>query len=114
MSVVFFVAVFPLSEDGSEKRWQTSVTGRKYQDSSRLWGWYSNFEDAERTVLENHTDLFELFYTHTVIEAVTEGVGAIATVKQWFRAIWIENGSQLRIEHCEPPPFAHGIVNFTL
>lgn len=41
----------------------------------RTWGWYEKLKDAQRAVLENHTDMYEtLYYDVAVIEEVQEGI----------------------------------------
>ena len=42
---------------------------------SRTWGFFFNFEDAERSVLENWGDIYELgYYNLAVIEEMPEGI----------------------------------------
>jgi hypothetical protein len=36
--------------------------------AERLWFFYANFEDAEKCVLENQTDIFEYYYNIALIE----------------------------------------------
>ncbi len=53
----------------------------------RTWGWYEKFEDAERAVIENHTDIFERgYYDLAVIEEMPEGVAAVEVEAFWYRA----------------------------
>lgn len=53
----------------------------------RTWGFFLKFEDAEKAVLANATDMFEMgYYTHAVIEEVPEGILVHHKVKQWYFA----------------------------
>jgi len=52
---------------------------------SRCWGWYQRFEDAEKVVLENQTDIFELGWFDTcVIEEYPEGVLSVPENRWWY------------------------------
>lgn len=46
----------------------TSENARSFIKDQRLWYLYSKFEDAEKCVLENHSDIFEYYYNYAVIE----------------------------------------------
>ena len=52
--------------------------------SSRTPGWYSTFEDAERTVLENTCDIWETCYDYACIEKYHEGLYGIAEEMGWI------------------------------
>lgn len=45
---------------------------------SRTWGFYSNKEEALKTLKENRTDLWEHCYDYAVLEAYHEGVSGYA------------------------------------
>lgn len=47
-----------------------SENPRIFINNQRLWYLYSKFEDAEKCVLENHSDIFEYYYNYAVIEEV--------------------------------------------
>jgi hypothetical protein len=47
----------------------SSTTKRLIKDQ-RLWYMFKNFEDAEKCVLENQSDLFEYHYNMALIEEV--------------------------------------------
>jgi hypothetical protein len=47
-----------------------SENPRRFIKDQRLWFLYSKFEDAEKCVLENHSDIFEYYYNFAVIEEV--------------------------------------------
>jgi hypothetical protein len=60
------------------------------QKRKRTWGWYLKFKDAEKAVLENHTDIFEMgYYNLAVISAFPEGVLAVEemtwSIQPWNR-----------------------------
>lgn len=77
------------------------------RNTSRCWGWYNTFESAERAVLENHTDIYEYFYDHAVIEEVPEGVCPVHTKEAaWYR--WSNRAAAY--ERCDKPEFSEGIV----
>lgn len=78
---------------------------------SRTWGWYSNFEDAEKAVLENHTDIFEYSYEYAVIEKMPEGVCAVAEDSWWYKASY-EN-DEIQIYKVQPPDGFENILNIT-
>lgn len=64
--------------------------------SSRTWSWHTNFEDAERCVLNNITDIAEFEYTYAVIEEVYEGYcwGMKIPKEWWFKweGTWEDGG----------------------
>lgn len=105
---VFFVAVFKYDDDPKKSR-------------HRLWGWYSKFEDAEKAVLENHTDIFEHdYYDLACIEEMTEGVLSSAINVWWYKATYapefwknpaLYNPS---VERIEPPAWTEGTCNFCI
>ncbi len=50
----------------------------------RTWGWFSDFDTAEKAVLTNATDMFEMgYYDHAVIEEMPEGL-LVVPEKEWF------------------------------
>jgi hypothetical protein len=61
------------------------------QKRKRTWGWYLKFKDAEKAVLENHTDIFEMgYYNLAVISAFPEGVLAVEEMTWWYKATYPE------------------------
>jgi hypothetical protein len=61
------------------------------QKRKRTWGWYLKFKDAEKAVLENHTDIFEMgYYNLAVISAFPEGVLAVEEMIWWYKATYPE------------------------
>ena len=53
--------------------------------SSRTPGWYSTFEEAERTVLENACDIWETCFNYACIEKYHEGLYGIAEEMGWYK-----------------------------
>lgn len=45
---------------------------------SRTWGFYSNKEEALKTLKENRTDLWEHCYDYALLEAYHEGISGYA------------------------------------
>lgn len=102
---IFFVAVYE-----SERPYRAG--------GNRTWGWYETFEEAERAVLENHTDIFECTYDYAVIEEVGPGVMALGEVRQWYRADFKNRnppgGHSPTVTRCDPPAFAEGTCNLCI
>jgi len=77
-SNIFLVRVLFLEEDGEIKR-------------DRIWGYYDDFETAEKCVLENWTDLYEIgYYGHAVIQEMPEGVCVSASNEWWYEVEYEE------------------------
>ncbi len=100
---VFFVACYKHDPEGKKSR-------------QRMWGWYSNFEDAEKAVLENHTDIFEHnYYDLAVIEEMREGVMGMALRVWWYKATYTEErGHDPLVEKIVPPAWTDGFFNFCM
>ncbi len=82
-----------------------TVSVLKFPATLRLWGYELTFEEAEKKVLENFSDLFECYYTHAVIEQVSPGVPACPDDGDpppvWYR---VENYSpEVVVKRCDPP-----------
>jgi hypothetical protein len=81
----------------------------------RTWGWYQKFEDAERAVLENHTDIFERsYYDLGVIEEMPEGVLAVAEKVWWYRATYPTHSVDPEVERIECPATFKQQFGFTM
>lgn len=99
MSKIYAVGVMQLDFD----------TGRTA--SKRLWYFYKNFEDAERGILENHSDIFEYYYNVALIEEhiLIDGEGSDSDTfgnwqQWWYQATYLETGDgDLKIERIETP-----------
>lgn len=89
---------------------------------TRCWGWYRNFDDAERAVMSNATDIFEIgYYDLAVIEEMPEGVMAMAEKEWWYRAAWPDGMSpskRLRskpvVEKIKKPEKYKQVLNFSI
>ena len=92
---------------------------------SRLWFFFANFEDAEKCVLENQSDIFEYYYNIALIEEhyvhdpndpAPPEIGVIA--KQWWYEAQYPTDEKtgeslpLIISKIETPQIFRNIVNF--
>jgi len=88
---------------------------------SRCWGYFINFEDAEKCIKENWGDIYEYgYYNHAVIESVPEGICPKATEK-WYSAKFNKNWYQpnyekdfYEIEEIDKPHFLKQIIGFSI
>lgn len=60
---------------------------------ARVWGFYSNKEDALNTIKNNYTDLWETIYNYAVLEPYYEGISGydFETPREWFKYDYMEN-----------------------
>jgi hypothetical protein len=80
---------------------------------SRTWGWFAKFTDAEKAVLENHTDLFEMhYYTHAVIEEYPPGLLAIAKTERWYKASYSRKRHGPLVAPVKKPRQLKRVINF--
>jgi hypothetical protein len=71
---------------------------------SRCWGFFFKFEDAEKSVLNNWTDMFECgYYDYAVIEEFEEGICSIALPEKskWYRSVY--DGKKQTTTPCKCP-----------
>lgn len=96
--------------------------------AERLWHLFARFEDAQKCVLENHTDIFEYYYNIALIEEhyvydpddPPPPLHDIMCAKQWwYRAEYTTdyesnsmNPMNPVVKEAEQPKCFHGIVNF--
>lgn len=81
----------------------------------RTWGWYSDFETAEKCVLENWTDLFEHgYYEYAVVEEAYEGVCPPSGTQSWYKAIYLDEklDNSPKIVKIDKPKELKNIVHF--
>lgn len=78
--------------------------------TKRLWYFFQSFQDAEKCVLENHSDIFEYYYNIALIEEHTlispgDPEAIVETYAQWwYQATYYDHESgDLRIEQIEAP-----------
>lgn len=95
------------------------VMKRGTERRDRTWGWYFNFDDAERVVLNNWSDIFEEnYYNIALIEKHEEGVCAHTEDVAWYLAdyknvpqepnlIW-----QPKVRRIEKPEWAKGMCGW--
>ena len=73
--------------DKEEKNYYFITVFQKYDNYGphgiRCWGFFSNFEEAYRTMRLNLTDLWETVYNYGVIEEYKEGISNY-TFRRWF------------------------------
>ena len=59
------------------------ITGYK---TARCVGWYPELKQAEKAVVENHQDIYELgYYPYCVIEKIQYGIYSIKREEHWYR-----------------------------
>ncbi len=83
--------------------------------SNRTWGWFTDYETAEKSVLENWGDIYEGCYNYAVIEKVPEGTVTNAPEEEhWFK--WKGKARNWRMkggyEPCNKPKHQHNIMKF--
>ena len=72
--------------------------------STRCWGYYPNWEDANEVVHNNMTDLWEYTYDYAVIEEIKPGISSYA-YPRWFYKYNQETNKYNMIE--EPEELKH-------
>jgi len=100
----WFVTVVQTGKDTFEDC--PEIWKKKY---TRCWGYTDKFEDAEKAVLENYTDIHETCYQWVIIEEHVMDVFAIGTgLFQWYH--W--NKEKEGYERCRQPDWAKGVVHW--
>lgn len=89
----------------------------KHPLGCRTWGWYSDFDTAEKCVLENWTDLFERgHYEYAVVEEAYEGMcnGGMRSEATWYKAIYLDDSinHEPKIVKIDKPKELKNIVHF--
>jgi hypothetical protein len=82
----------------------------------RCWGWYQKVEDAERAVLENHTDIFEMgYYDTAVIEEYPEGVLSIPLDdRRWYASTYSYVRNECLVQRIPEPVEYEDTVCFAI
>jgi hypothetical protein len=88
--------------------------------SQRLWHFFAHFEDAEKCVLENQTNIFEYTYNlalieeHFVYDPNDSEPGNIVAPQWWYQAIYPNNGIDVvpQIKKIEQPECFKQLCNF--
>lgn len=78
--------------------------------SSRCFGYYEDFVDADFAVINNTYDIFEGLYEYTVIEEYSEGIHYFPE-KRWFYEYSYNNRAYHTIN--EPETLKH-LTNFAM
>lgn len=66
-----------------------TVISEQHTRNQRTWGWFPTFEEAEKAVLSNATDMFECnYYNLAVIEEVESGLIAHVVQEKWYKAVY--------------------------
>lgn len=98
----FFVTAVRTWEDTFE-----DLPNKWNKRSSRCWGYEATFEEAERKVLENYTDIHECTDDWVIIEEHAMDVFAMGTGRfQWYH--W--NEDKQTYERCRQPDWAKQVV----
>lgn len=90
------------------------VTGVTYQDKrfkdrkQRCFGYFSTFEEAEKTVLNNCCDIWEAIHEYVVIEKIEDGIHQFDLSPTWYK--W--NLEKEEYEKVNRPDFAKGYVGW--
>ena len=99
----FFVTVVQTHKDTFE---DVDGWNKKY---TRCWGYAETFDEAEKAVLENYTDIHEESYQWAVIEEHVMDVFAMTTgLFQWYH--WNEN--KRAYERCKQPEWAERVCGW--
>ena len=114
MNKIYTIYVVALDDDGTRMKTRVGKKGNVYELGDRVWGWFDKFEDAEKIVLNNETDIFEYYYNYACIEEVPMGVITVAKVIQWYKSGFDSDSGVVSVGKVDPPPFAENTVNFTI
>lgn len=95
----------------------TSVTIRNNKidhERCRTWGWFSNFEQANKAVRENLGDMHETTYNYIIVEKHIEGIMGVAFDEkphvQWYK--WKRNLIDGNFKPCKVPECAGNTIGF--
>ncbi len=100
-----------------------TVTVVKLKDCSmkrhRTWGYFETQEEAEKSVLENHTDMFELgYYSHAVVEECSPGLLVYSEREWWYAATYPATDGTLfvnpEVRSIEKPLELENVVGFAM
>jgi len=94
--------------------------------AERLWFFYTRFEDAEKCVLENQTDIFEYYYNIALIEEhyvrdpadpPLPGTDILCAKQWWYLATYkeddeLDSGPNPTVTAIDQPVGFKNIVNF--
>jgi hypothetical protein len=87
----------------------------KYASRVRTWGFFHTFEDAERHVKNNISDLFEMgYYDLAVIEEMPEGIVPTTKARKWYKAVYDSQTDDPTVEAIECPDKYKYVCNITI
>lgn len=86
-------------------------TPEKY--STRVWGWYPTFDEANQAVRKNFGDMFECgYYQMALIEKMNAGCVAMCEQEWWYKASYKEG--KTKVTRTKKPKQFEGIVHFSM
>jgi len=75
-------------------------------------GWFADRKEAERAVLSNATDIFEMnYYDRAVIEQYAEGFCQVAMNRWWYKATYAKENPDPVVTKVREPKWAKKIIN---
>lgn len=99
---IYLVTAISLGVDGEE-----DIVRR------RTWGWYASHAAAERSVLNNVTDMFEAGYYNTaIIERYGPGIVGMASGEWWYRAEYGAMWTDVTVSRIAKPASQAYSINF--
>ena len=72
----YFITVFEKIENKN---------GLLHTGATRCWGFYSNFDDADKVLRNNMTDLWETVYDYGIIEEFCEGISGYTGYREFYK-----------------------------
>ena len=87
----------------------TVTTIRSTGFNSRCVGFFHEYENAEKIILENIYDIYEDYYLYAVIEKIEAGIYSQCKESTWF--IW-ENDSYKKLD--KKPERFNNVINFSI
>lgn len=84
---------------------------------TRLWYLFNNFDDAEKCVLNNYSDIFECYYSYAIIEeigVITKtgkkiDIGNIPK-QWWYKANYTDKSGEPVVEKLLTPPAGYEMI----
>jgi hypothetical protein len=94
---------------------EDSFTNPTSRHKSRCWGWYLSLKKAKEAVAVNTGDMAEgCYYTHCLIEEISEGIPVIPMRECWYK--WIpEKNNQYRgrWKRCKKPKWTSRVKGWS-
>ena len=77
----------------------------KKLERTRTWGFYKDFETAQKCVLENWTDLYEMgYYNYALINEMPEGVCVSPVNKWWYEVVYVSRDEKPKVNLINADP----------